>query len=949
MSTRSRHAVFSEDGRLIRETLGQDAAASVEDTTSLTTQLGIRPPGSFRALDYTLGGPLNPVLPDGSPSVDFLLVDVPQNRIEEYNVDGIGTLTTVSARLGGNYNPAENFVLTLGQRATVTLGSGNDVVLSSQVWFIDLGGHTTYQLPESRIDGGAGMDAIEVQANSSLVIALKSSSPFSGGSTFTSVEALQFAPDALPTQRQEMLLSLPPTGSIPFTRVIGSPGIDVLQIDVFDDGLPPVPGGFTLDLRTMNFDGFGDTPPLLVGNNLFVERVSVNFSPGSTVGSLSSLFANPDAATYVFSARTDSVLVGSSQDDWFNLPAQGQGSQFVNGGGGSLDVAFLPGPHTAYRYWPGGTVHGQSVEFRLQDLRPIVAPDVDGFVNIELLGFSDGYFTPAQLAAGVVPELPTISFDLAAAQAAVNEGTPPQAGGTIVATLERSGDLNRTSVVSWRLVPDSPVGHPATADDLGLVFGQIYTATFTVGQARLDLQVPLVADSLQESNETFYIELTGAVGAKLGADTLRQLVIVNDDAFDFSLAAAASSDEGAPYLLTITPASTFGFFGADDYRIDWGDGSAPELLSAAQLGASNGQVAHVFADGASAGTPTMVTVTAGLANNGINPTHDHAVVVRDVAPTMAANGSTLADSSDVYALHLGTYTDPGNDPLQSVRIDWGDGTQSALAPGGTLAYHVWGALGSRQIKVYAGNDDGEFLVDNHPVAVTASTGYAPPNGTAYQWLSAWSDGLISFSHKANLGNPAEPWSAVSLGAINSGVLAGGDLYGGLLGVSGRTLLSSCVRQEIDGTEALRVELGPHHANAVVLDLARLFIIDSPGLHEAGRVLFYDGATQVGSQQFSASQANGRLHLELSGLSPFTSLVLQAGAFIDANNPTQFVPGGLVDALGNHMAGPNGSGSEFMLEGVQFRFDDPPVPAPAVLLDLVGLPAAGVGAFAGFGG
>ena len=74
------------------------------------------------------------------------------------------TLTTVSARLGGNYNPAENFVLTLGQQAAVTLGSGNDVVLSSQVWFIDLGGHTTYQLPESRIDGGPIMKRIQPRA-----------------------------------------------------------------------------------------------------------------------------------------------------------------------------------------------------------------------------------------------------------------------------------------------------------------------------------------------------------------------------------------------------------------------------------------------------------------------------------------------------------------------------------------------------------------------------------------------------------------------------------------------------------------------------------------------------------------------------------------------------------------------------------------------------------------
>ena len=49
------------------------------------------------------------------------------------------------------------------------------------------------------------------------------------------------------------------------------------------------------------------------------------------------------------------------------------------------------------------------------------------------------------------------------------------------------------------------------------------------------------------------------------------------------------------------------------------------------------------------------------------------------------------------------------------------------------------------------------------------------------------------------------WSAVSLHPVGSGTLAGGDIYGGGRGVSGPRPESSAVRQEINGTESLRIQ------------------------------------------------------------------------------------------------------------------------------------------------
>jgi hypothetical protein len=894
---------------------------------------------TLQVLDYSAGSALNPLLPppDGRPSVQSVLIDVPANQILEQDPDGNQTTSSVTARLGGAYLTSDSFRVLLSQPAELTLGSGNDTLVSTYLWATDAGGRQHYLFPESTIDGGAGFDAIEVQANTSLTLSI--TGPFVSGLTLHNVEALRFDPATSGVQRNEATVAFPAGTAFPFAKVVGSPGIDVLTLQ------PMFPqGANTLDLRNLVLDGFGDTPPLVVGDTQYNEEMRVSFSVGAT--GLNTLYAHPNVAmkaTVLDSA--DTALVGGGKDDWFTLPPQGGGANFVDGKGSyDVDVVFLPGPSTAYTYLPGGDVRGSSVEFRLQDKRPAIAPPADGFINVEVFGFSDGYFTPAQLAGGTVPQLPTVNFNTTT-QRALAEGTPPQAGGEILVTLERTGDLSNPSSVNWRLMPDSSVGHPASADDLALAFAQSFTAQFAAGQASLQLAVPLRPDGLQEYDETFFIELTSALGAKLGIDTSLRLSIVNDDNFNFTLVGATRSNEGAPYVLTITPVSASGFFGSDDYRVDWGDGSPLQTFSSAQLFASSGALSHVFADGARAGTATNITVTARVPG-GNDATLQQALTVLDVAPTLGVQAANVAQSDTAYYLQLGAYADAGDDPLLGLRIDWGDGSQSTVAPGASNPYHLFTSLAARQITVYANNDDGEFVVGTQGVLVAASAGNAPANGPSYAWAAAWSDSLISFSHKAYFGNPAEPWTAVSLGALNSGVLAGGDIYGGLLGVSGRTANTSTVRQEIDGTEALRIELAAgNRANTLTLDLARLFTNDAgSGLNEAGRVLFFDGNTQVGSSIFIAQQFNGRLHLEFIDTAPFTRVVLQPGA-IDENGGGVFVPGGMVDASGGYVATAAGLGSDFMLEAVQFMLVPPTPPAPAATaVDLVGLALADIGAF-----
>lgn len=929
-------------------------ATPQEGPLSSPLPLGARPPGSFRGLDYSAGSPLNPLLGNGLPSVNSLIINVPANTIVEYNdADQTETHVAVSDRLGGNYRVNENFVITLSQTARVYLGGGNDVVRSSLVWSTEIHGQTTHALYETAIDGGAGTDAIEVQAGSGLAINLQNT-------TLTNLEALQFAPDATATQLQDILLSFGTATALPFSKVIGSDGIDVVRIEMDAS----VAQARELDLRPLAFTDFDDQ--IQVGDRVSFDLVTVYFSPPvpQVDPSVSHLYANSDVRLTAELGRSNIDVVGSNADDRFHVPLQSQaadnpGSLRIDGGGLTdaqgqsldFDVVVMYGRHDDYTYLANGSVHGQPVDFRLQDKRPATVSVADGFLNVELFSFADGYFTPQQLAGGITPQLPTVIIYMQPGQDRVTEGTLPQPGGTINFQLLRSGDLGQFSTVEWRLVPGIPVDHPASADDLDVAMGQTFSVTFIPGQDIINLAAPLRPDGMQEPDESLYIELQSAQGAKLGGNSLQKVVIVNDDGFDFSIAGSASAAEGQPFALTLTPLSTFGFFGADGYAIDWGDGTAAQLLSAVELLASNGVVSHVFADGAApAGTSMSVSVNAADASpTGV--THHHALTVTDLPPTLYTASPAVGDAGSLYAVYFGSYQDVAGDPLQQVRIDWGDGTQSVVLPAAGQAHHVYSGLANVEVKAYAVNDDGEFLVETQPVLVSASAGFAPPNGTAFQWLTAWSNPVISYSHKANLANAGEAWTPVSLHAINSGVLAGGDLYGGLLGVSGRSANTSTVRQEIDGTEALRIELANgNHADAVVLDLARLFTDDAPGgLHEAGRVLFYDGNTLLDSRAFAASQANGKLHLEWSGLAPFTHLVVQAGAY-DSNNANIFVPGGLVGAAGTHLQGPPGSGSDFLLEGVQFMDHGLPAAGPLVPpLELIGQPPLAAQAAVGFGG
>ncbi|MCW5607005.1 MAG: DUF4347 domain-containing protein [Nitrosomonas sp.] len=414
-----------------------------------------------------------------------------------------------------------------------------------------------------------------------------------------------------------------------------------------------------------------------------------------------------------------------------------------------------------------------------------------------------------------------------------------------------------------------------------------------------------------------------------GDTDTRQFVLgVNNVAPVMTLIGDASVDEGSIYTLT---GSVFDP-GADtitDYIINWGDGTATALTSA-EIQALSGNVTHVYADGA--GNPL---ISVDLVDE--DGTHTAAgilnVTVNNVAPTIALSGASEVNTGNSYMLNLGAITDPGDDTVTSYIVNWGDGGSDTYNSAGEVT-HTFAADGHYTIRVDLIDEDGTHVdAGNLAVSVNASSpaetiriGDAPlrvSRSDPDAWENAWTNDAVSISHKANYLDTAEAWSSAALHGNNSTVLSGGDIFGGDLGVSGQSLAASTIHQEIDGMEALRFDLD-QAATKVTIDLSRLDGNNSTGHFDAGRLqLLDDTGLVVDELIFNADALSGDQQITLDHATGFSSVVLTSGVY----NGADFIFGGLSDANGQYLSGPQNQGngtwnaSEYLVDAVTFEFGD----------------------------
>jgi hypothetical protein len=297
-----------------------------------------------------------------------------------------------------------------------------------------------------------------------------------------------------------------------------------------------------------------------------------------------------------------------------------------------------------------------------------------------------------------------------------------------------------------------------------------------------------------------------------------------------------------------------------------------------------------------------------------------------VDPTIALTGAAKVATGVGYGLGLGAVTDPGTDTVTSYVVDWGDGSAQTTTQPGTLI-HTYTSAGKRTISVDLVDDDGTHLdagVRELTVFQNTLVGDAPARLTSAntnEWVRAWSQPDVSITHKANAANAAESWTPVTLNSVTPATLPGGDLYLGDLGVSGQTAATNnVVRQEIDGTEGVRFELGKNAIGATV-SLSRLYLQDDGlGFAEAGRIqAFNTSGVLVAEEVFRADSLTGVRQVHLDAAGGFHSLVVTAGAYDGAN----FKPGAYAATNGSFGANPfvaGGTlhGSDFSVHAAAFE-------------------------------
>ena len=129
--------------------------------------------------------------------------------------------------------------------------------------------------------------------------------------------------------------------------------------------------------------------------------------------------------------------------------------------------------------------------------------------------------------------------------------------------------------------------------------------------------------------------------------------------------------EGSDYTLSLDSLVPI-----TDWSIDWGDGSASEIVAPGEA-----EVTHVYADDG------VYTISVS-ANGQLLAAEPLQVDVRDVAPAVTLSGSASVDRGADYVLDIDV-NDPGDDTVTRVTVNWGDGVTETFTGNVTSATHSY--------------------------------------------------------------------------------------------------------------------------------------------------------------------------------------------------------------------------------------------------------------------
>ena len=182
----------------------------------------------------------------------------------------------------------------------------------------------------------------------------------------------------------------------------------------------------------------------------------------------------------------------------------------------------------------------------------------------------------------------------------------------------------------------------------------------------------MIGNTVFEPDETFQVQLIGAIGAGFGTATTATLTIKNDDAPALALTVAPSQNATEGTAKTFNLGSFSGGTGPYTVTVNWGDGTAATTFSASPGALS---AAHTYANDRS--TPYAVTVTVTDSAGG-SATGSSSATVANAPPTVKITSPSggSAFKPGVTVSFSASFTDPGKSDTHTCTVTWGDGSTS---------------------------------------------------------------------------------------------------------------------------------------------------------------------------------------------------------------------------------------------------------------------------------
>jgi PKD repeat protein len=251
--------------------------------------------------------------------------------------------------------------------------------------------------------------------------------------------------------------------------------------------------------------------------------------------------------------------------------------------------------------------------------------------------------------------------------------------------------------------------------------------TLPTGARRLTALHQYLDDNPSGTVADAYIIRVRVVDASGGAIDGQTSITVNNAApFGATIDPLAAINENEIAVLTgafLDP----GTFDAHTLEVDWGDGSAVEILPVA-AGSRTFTATHRYLNDGAPGAPTAnYTVTVQVRDDdlGVSNVAARPITVNNAAPSNVVIFPVGAVDEGGVATLNATFGDPGTLDAHVYVVDWGDGLITRGAPAGRSfsESHTYADNGEYSVRVTVADDDGGEGVG---IAAVTVKNVAPP-------------------------------------------------------------------------------------------------------------------------------------------------------------------------------------------------------------------------------